>query len=101
MAEENKGDIGQSTDTQQQERHPFSAEHLYVITELAKLGMAYLKLMLPEFEKEQSGAGKLKREHFAHLKSLCEVAGPETVRHFDEMCQYLYDKAKGGENNGK
>ena len=35
-----------------QDRYPLTNEHLFVITELAKLGMAYLKLALPEFAKE-------------------------------------------------
>lgn len=78
------------------ERYPLTDEHIYVITELAKFGMAYLKLVMPQLENERDGSGARKRCHFEHLKSLFEVAGPETVRHFDEMCQYLYDKSKTG-----
>lgn len=92
MEEDNKSQAG---DESNRERYPFLAEHLFVITELAKLGMYHLKIVLPQFEKELDGAGKQKRAHYEHLKSLFEVAGPETVRHFDEMCQYLYDKSNG------
>lgn len=95
MSSEKKVEECGVDDARQNDRHPFTAEHLYVITELAKLGLMHLGLVLPQFEKELDGAGRQKREHYAHLKSLLEVAGPETVRHFDEMCQYLYDKAKG------
>lgn len=90
-----EADNGEKNAKPTEERYPITEDHLFVITELAKLGLSYLKLVLPQFEKEQDGAGKNKRQFYAHLKSLYEVAGPETVKHFDEMCQYLYDQSKG------
>lgn len=36
-----------------------------------------------------------------HLKGLATIAGPETIAHFDRMCQYLFEQEQVAKKDGK
>lgn len=90
---------------------PFSNEHLYVITELAKYGLEWIRQALPEAEAiladEIKSASPEKAEELKlrleHLRSLGGLPGRDAYAHFNNMCQYLYEAelAAAKKNGGK
>ena len=84
-----------SSDSSKKEVAPLTPEHLFVITELAKYGLAFLKetVKATGFKVEHSDP-KIAKAQEDHLRGLVNVAGPETVAHFDRMCQYVFDTNK-------
>ena len=97
MSDEKKNENNNAdTKPENKEIPPMTESHILVITELAQLGMMFLKNAIPQYEADlnkDSGAGARKRQHFSHLKSLYEVAGPETVSHFQRICEMLIERA--------
>ena len=72
---------------------PLTNEHLFVITELAKIGLGYLKqIVANEAFKVDNPDPKVAEAQEEHFRGLATIAGPETVSHFDRMCQYIYEE---------
>lgn len=73
----------------------FSPQHIVVITELAKAGLAYLTQVVsnPGFKIDHPDPAVAKAQE-DHLRGLVKVSGPDTVAHFDRICGYLYEHAK-------
>lgn len=65
---------------------PMMKEHLFVITELAKIGLQSLNQLLT------MNKDSIEKVHYEHFKGLAEIAGPETVSHFDRICQFLFEQ---------
>ena len=80
---------------QEQAIPPLTHEHIYVITELAKIGLSALTDIVKEGNIEKSlpegAADESVRKHF---ETLATVAGPETVSHFDRICQFIFEQEK-------
>lgn len=72
---------------------PMSNDHLVVITELAKIGLDYLKTAIPAIKgKSDDDPLKPSKDVIGHLESLTGVAGEDAVAHFYHICQFIYDQ---------
>lgn len=80
---------------QEQAIPPLTNEHIYVITELAKIGLSALADIVKEGNIEKSlSAGAADESVRKHFETLATVAGPETVSHFDRICQFIFEQEK-------
>ena len=84
-----------STPKDKTEVAPLTPEHVLVITELAKYGLAFLRETVkgPNFKIEHPDP-KVAKAQEEHLRGLVNIAGPETIAHFDRMCQFVVDTNK-------
>lgn len=72
-----------------------SADHIFAITELAKIGFEFLKEGIKNRDKDMPEA------MYNHYKSLVEVAGESAVTHFSNICQYLYENQEQQKNGSE
>lgn len=91
-----------SSTAPEKEAPPLTNQHIFVITELAKVGLSYLKAIVndPSFKIDDPDPAKAAAQE-NHLKGLANIAGPETVAHFDKMSQYIFEQEQAAKNSGK
>lgn len=72
---------------------PMGVDHYFVIAELAKIGLDYLKGAIATLEELESNStpDEDRKRMIEHWKGLCGVAGEDAVAHLYHICQYLHE----------